>query len=150
VYEEIDAGLVITADGTRIEPSEPLNQRAEKHSIRAKSPIEAAMVAFDVLLSEAKQRTPRIRRLAEKIEADLVKLRDLVSADTEAAAARKEIADLEARLAVAKAKIGRSPKHRIEPEDGEYDCPDCDRTFSRNQGLGAHRAHKHGYRRKVA
>jgi hypothetical protein len=28
-----------------------------------------------------------------------------------------------------------------------FKCPDCGRAFSTNQGLGAHRARSHGYRR---
>jgi hypothetical protein len=28
---------------------------------------------------------------------------------------------------------------------GEYQCPDCPRTFKRGQGLGAHRYQAHGY-----
>lgn len=32
-------------------------------------------------------------------------------------------------------------------DDGNYRCPDCDRTFDRPQSLGAHRYRHHGYRR---
>lgn len=31
------------------------------------------------------------------------------------------------------------------PADQVYPCPDCDRTFTRAQGLGAHRYQAHGY-----
>lgn len=31
------------------------------------------------------------------------------------------------------------------PADAVHQCPDCDRTFTRAQGLGAHRYQAHGY-----
>jgi hypothetical protein len=32
-------------------------------------------------------------------------------------------------------------------QDGTYQCPSCERTFTNPQGLGSHRAKSHGYRR---
>lgn len=32
-------------------------------------------------------------------------------------------------------------------DDGNYHCPDCDRSFDRAQSLGAHRYRHHGYKR---
>lgn len=31
------------------------------------------------------------------------------------------------------------------PMGGDYECPDCDMTFAKPQGLGVHRRHMHGY-----
>jgi hypothetical protein len=100
----------------------------------------------------------RLANLAGKI-ADLVdRLRVEVRRESEMAAAQQEIAALERKLAEAKAKLRKpiSDKPATAPlnpgtaSTGAHACPDCDRTFSNRQGLGAHRAHAHGYRRAAS
>lgn len=142
------------------ETAEKLNSTPPNSTKPAASPVEAAMIAVDVLLADAKTRTPRIRRLAEKVEAELKQLQDLVAADAESAAARKEIAELEARLRKARAKLAVKKtsqtlkpapvKAAPEPTDAGHQCPDCDKKSPTTQGLAAHRRHAHGYRKAEA
>ena len=39
-----------------------------------------------------------------------------------------------------------SPSHAFLLPDGNYQCPNCERTFQTPQGLGAHRSRNHNYR----
>lgn len=116
----------------------------------------SALAALDIhfLLREAKTRTPRIRARAQKIEQLLAELNDQVQEDSQAATARAEISQLEQRLALAKAKLRKPKKVSTRPakanEPGSHECPECAEQFTSAQGLGAHRARKHGYRKAAA
>lgn len=98
------------------------------------------------LLAAAHQHDkPAIKKQAEKVEALIKALRDAIVADREDAARRKEIAELEAKLAELKgATTTKAAKRTYNITKGDFPCPDCDRHFDRTQALSAHTraAHK--------
>jgi hypothetical protein len=111
-------------------------------------------------LLAAAQRSPsrRILALADKVNAVVTDLRARLREERETAQARQEIAELEDRLAAVKAKLRSRAAPTTNAQDaaapapegsGEFACPDpdCGQSFDTPQGRGAHRAHKHGYRR---
>lgn len=107
----------------------------------------------------AGRRSPRTKKLADKIAGDLERLRERLVEERVAAQARQErdnakaadraeVERLTAALAAAKAKLGgaRTPPSRVSTR-GSHSCPDCERTFDTAQGRGSHRARAHGFRK---
>jgi hypothetical protein len=121
--------------------------------------------AIDDLVHDGKRSSSqRTVKLAEKVAALVDELTGRLAGEREeaaaakereaaTAAARAEIAELEAKLAEAKALLRGTPKAKPTPtakQTGEYPCPDCPKVLTTPQGLGAHRAKAHGYRRETA
>lgn len=118
--------------------------------------------------------------LATKIEGLLVTLSASVEAETEAREereaelartreARQRVARLEAELREAREALGSNTKRKprtvmagpvatpsrtateyARTPDGGYICPECGDTKGSPQGIGAHRARKHGYRKDAS
>lgn len=149
-------GPITPAPEPKPEPEPEPAVRGEKYKPRD----------LEQLLREGKTSPfKRTVQLAEKIAVQLVDLRGRLSDEREHAAelraqqeaeaeARKEIAELERKLAEAKAKLrGKHPAAAptstpASPQPkGEYVCPECGDVKDTPQGRGAHRAKKHGYRR---
>ncbi|HEY1179350.1 MAG TPA: hypothetical protein VGF17_24610 [Phytomonospora sp.] len=98
------------------------------------------------LLAAAHQHDmPAIRKAAEKIDTLLTVLRTDIKADREDAARRKEIAELEARLAELKGKKKPSKRTASNLVRGEFPCDidGCDATFDTKQGVTMHNTRKH-------
>ncbi len=98
----------------------------------------------------------RISALADKVAGSAAELRALLREEQATAEIRREIADLEQKLATAKAKlrgtakpVKASVKAAAAPAPAAAEkvkCPSCNDEVSA-RGLGPHRAKKHGYRR---
>jgi transcriptional regulator with XRE-family HTH domain len=89
----------------------------------------------------------RVRNLAEKIESHLADLRDLMAQDVEREKARQEVADLERRLAEARAKLRggttatATPREPGAPDGRTAPLPcrkGCGKVCSGGQGRAAH------------
>lgn len=122
---------------------------------------------LDALIREGKASDrANTRKLAERVESLAGDLSSRLDADREAAEERRraqaakeavarEVAELEAKLAAAKAKLrgrpvlaakGKPGPKADAPADGI--CPDCGQGGLRN--VGVHRANKHGWRKDGA
>lgn len=119
----------------------------------------------DVVREGKASSSQRTVKLAEKVAALVDELTGRLASEREDAAAAKareeatasaraEIAQLEAKLAEAKALLRGTPKAKPANQGFEvhvpYTCPDCPKVLTTPQGLGAHRAKAHGYRRATA
>lgn len=176
--DDHDAALVLTAQGAHLQPA-PATVRVVDHvqarrnaAIAAhpagKSPTAPAAAPtgpspLGLLLEQASGHTvAKVRRLAERIEAQLDDLRALMQEHeageaqrrAEAAAqekARAEVARLEAALAAAKAKLKGKPTGRgthalvgrKQAPRPPMPCPDCGTVVAGNQGLALHRKARH-------
>lgn len=135
-------------------------------SVGPRVPSATSPINIEALLREGKDSSHKnIVSLTERIAVMVADLRGRLQDEriarvererqaAEKVAARREVAELEKALAAAKAKLrGRTPPSQSTNVPGvtaspvEYVCPECPDTFGTAQGRGAHRAHKHGYRR---
>jgi hypothetical protein len=104
--------------------------------------------SIDQLIAAGRLSTnKRIAALAAELDRRANRLRVLLDEQRINADMHREIARLERELAAAKARLRGTPAHPQPPATSEHACPDCIQTFATLQGLGAHRARKHGYRR---
>lgn len=106
---------------------------------------QAAPSPIGVLLEQASgHSSPKVRRLAERIELLLGDLRTLLREEAEADEARKRVAALEAELAKAKAALKRSaPDRRVhrKKDDADHACGKCGRACASGTGRAAHERH---------
>lgn len=130
-------------------------------------PVEAGR-DWNALLAEARDiGAPKCASLADRIEAQLEQLRERIAAEhareaerrrlaAEQQAARARVKQLEGELRDARRKArgvvhaARVAKVVKDEATGHFQCPDCPEWKATPQGLGAHRAKKHGYRRAAA
>lgn len=116
------------------------------------SPAPVVGTDYHALLRAAKDTgAPKCVGLAERIEAQLEQLRERIDHEHARAAARAEVRRLEQELAAARKQANggrRYPPRQANQRRGDYPCPDCPEVKTTPQGLGVHRARKHGYRRE--
>lgn len=114
--------------------------------------IDERPTVEQLLTAGARSTNKRIANLASKIDDLVAGLREQLRHETETAAARQEIADLEAKLAAARNKIRKpaKPKKPSAPKVGPHQCPECPDSFTAAHGLTMHRIRKHGYRKNPA
>lgn len=157
--EFIPAGLnvdspTLGSPSAPVSPLVPLTTTAPPVTIVA----AAAAPTVDQLIAAAKRsKMKRTVGLAEKIETLAADLRARLAEERKASeeerrreaaaeATRAEIAELERKLAAARAKLPARIKHRGEElSAAPTACPDCEFTGS-PVAVGVHRARKHGYR----
>jgi hypothetical protein len=120
----------------------------------AAAPIADQPTVEQLIAAGLRSDSKRIAALAGKIDDLVAGLREQIRHETDVAAAREEIAALEAKLVKARQKIARPRKPRRtapeQPTNGTHVCPDCLQSFTTPQGRGAHRAHAHGFRRAAS
>jgi hypothetical protein len=137
------------------------------HAAPAKppTPTSSGPTIDQILAAGRRSQFKRTVALAEKIAAELrdlrgrlVEERAIAEADRAQAEARAkalaEIAELEKKLAAAKAKL-KDTRHAAGLPGGERTagagaCPDCGELFDTAQRLGVHRRWKHDYRKNTA
>lgn len=92
----------------------------------------------------------KLAELSEKARAALRSERESAEVKAarskEIAAAQAEVKRLEAALKAARAKASAAGAPGG-ARGGPHICPECDHELANAQALGAHRAHKHGFRR---
>lgn len=142
-----------TTHGVSARPTPPA-LKAIVQAVDDAPPAPAEPVgSVDELLAKAKESDLKpIVRLAERIEALADDLRERVADEAASDAVKAHIAKLTKQLADAKAKLRKVGAGKTKPAatPGKHACPDCPETFGTPQGLGAHRAGKHGYRKADA
>jgi hypothetical protein len=121
------------------------------------APTGTIATAAGLLVNAQQSHSKRTRSLGERIGALLQELTERLNEEESSSAARREVAELEAKLAAAKAKLRGEPTTQSGPRTGrgynitygQFPCPDCDKISTTAQGRASHRRISHGYRKPV-
>jgi len=139
----------------------PNTATAARVAQRPLNPAEPPRASVEQLIAQGR-RLPSTERLANRIVADLDRLRSRVVEALAADRARQAkeqdrrdaLAEVERLKTALSAARARARGERTPPSQkstvaaiGTFPCPDCDRTFPTGQGVGPHRAKAHGYRK---
>lgn len=140
-----------TAPVRVVPPPGPAAASQPPRGAAAASPPTGAPSIEQLLAAGKRSPSKRIAALAARVDGQVQALAGALHderqaaetkrrADVEKEAARREVADLEQRLAAAKAKARRTPPATRVPGTGV--CPDCGKTGLSN--IGTHRFRAHG------
>ena len=115
-------------------PAIPLDRRITMHEI-GPEPRSVASPIAKLLEDASSHERVAVRRLGERIEADLDRLRGLLAEDKQKEKARAEVARLEAELAEAKARLrGKPTTAPAKPTAGPKTCVGCGEEVVRKPG----------------